>query len=118
MIHSVYTPCHPGGDCCDDCRGHHHLGEAGPAGVTCDDNGQCYEVTSTVSYDNSTAPFTPLDTSGSTLPPLTVATAAPTVGTTTGAFDKTSLLYIGGALLLVLLLEGASTDSATRRRRR
>lgn len=115
MIRSVYTPadaCHPGGDCCDNCRGHHHLGDTGPSTTTCDAAGNCYQVTSTISYGTEGDPNAPIDMGGAPLPlpPLNIASPAPAV-----SISGNAIWYVAGALLLLIAF--SSSEPAARKRR-
>lgn len=117
MIHTVYgsaTPCHPGGDCCDECRGTRLGAEPDNTPTyTCDDNGNCYEVTSTIRYDTAAE-------SGSTseipLPPLSPTSPRPAVFLE--GMSPSTLLWIAGAALLVLAFSSQEEPAPQRTRKR
>jgi hypothetical protein len=121
MIHSVTIPainrmgCAPGAGCCAECGSHHSLGATDNAPtVTCDDAGNCYEVTSTITYGDPAATGSPAPLQ---LPPLQIGSPAPAftiAGSADGTTTKT-MLYLGGAALLLYLLTPTG-DSGRRRR--
>lgn len=98
MIRSVgkTSSCSPGGNCCGSCKGHQHLGD-----TTCDASGNCYEVTSSITYGDPV--------SGPAALPLLSPIATAAQNAATGVINPGGIspatLYIGGAFLLVLLLE-------------
>lgn len=129
MIRSVKIPtgvsrmgCAPGAGCCDECGSHApamNLGALVPTtstgrrhaalhsnlgDTTCDDQGNCYQVTSSVSYG------APVDSA---------APAASAPGSNSGLYqmnNTTTFMVVGVAIIAALEIFSRS-DSGSRRRR-